>query len=185
MSSDCSRQARRHLSVARSTRMARVGDELVNPITGERIVFRKTAAETEGALLEMDDFWMRPGHRAPAHVHPGMRECWKMITGTASFVIGGVERSAKRGEVVVADPGWRTKRGIQPQSPCICALRCAPRCVGRRSSSDCSRSPPTHTGAGMGGPTRHVYSSWCASSHGRSRSRRMVATERKISGITR
>jgi mannose-6-phosphate isomerase-like protein (cupin superfamily) len=85
--------------------MARAGDELVNPITGERIVFRKTAAETEGALLEMDDFWMRPGHRAPAHVHPGMRERWQLITGTASFVIGGVERSAKRGEVVVANPG--------------------------------------------------------------------------------
>jgi antitoxin PrlF len=48
--------------------MARAGDELVNPITCERIVFRKTAAETGGALLEMDDFWMRPGHRAPLEV---------------------------------------------------------------------------------------------------------------------
>jgi hypothetical protein len=32
-------------------------DELFNPLTGERIVFRKTAAETGGVLLEMDDFW--------------------------------------------------------------------------------------------------------------------------------
>lgn len=48
--------------------MARAGDELVNPITGERIVFRKTAAETAGRLLEMDDFWTQPGHRAPEHV---------------------------------------------------------------------------------------------------------------------
>ncbi len=50
--------------------MARAGDELVNPITGERIVFRKTAADTDGTLLEMDDFWTQPGHRAPEHVHP-------------------------------------------------------------------------------------------------------------------
>jgi quercetin dioxygenase-like cupin family protein len=85
--------------------MARAGDELVNPITGEQIVFRKTAAETGGALLEMDDFWMRPGHRAPAHVHPGMQERWLLIAGTASFSIGGVEQSAGPGQVVVADPG--------------------------------------------------------------------------------
>ena len=85
--------------------MARAGDELVNPITGERIVFRKTAAETAGALLEMDDFWARPGHRAPAHVHPGMQERWFLIAGTAFFSIGGVEQHAGPGRVVVADPG--------------------------------------------------------------------------------
>ncbi|HEY4918040.1 MAG TPA: cupin domain-containing protein [Solirubrobacteraceae bacterium] len=85
--------------------MARAGDELVNPITCERIVFRKTAAETGGALLEMDDFWMRPGHRAPAHAHPGMRERWEVIAGMASFAIGGVEQRAGPGHVVVADPG--------------------------------------------------------------------------------
>src|SRR3984957_7021695 len=83
--------------------MARAGDELVNPITCERIVFRKTAAETGGALLEMDDFWMRPGHRAPAHAHPGMRERWEVIAGMASFAIGGVEQRAGPGHVVVAD----------------------------------------------------------------------------------
>jgi mannose-6-phosphate isomerase-like protein (cupin superfamily) len=85
--------------------MPRAGDELFNPLTGERIVFRKTAAETDGALLEMDDFWTRPGHRAPAHSHPRMQEHWEIIAGTASFVIDGVERSAGPGEVVVADPG--------------------------------------------------------------------------------
>jgi quercetin dioxygenase-like cupin family protein len=85
--------------------MGRAGDELFNPITGERIVFRKTAAETGGTLLEMDDFWTRPGHRAPAHTHPGMQERWEVIAGTASFAIDGVERIAGAGEVVVADLG--------------------------------------------------------------------------------
>lgn len=85
--------------------MARAGDELVNPITGERIVFRKTAAETAGRLLEMDDFWTRPGHRAPEHIHPEMQERWEILTGTACFRIGGVERTAGPGEVVVAPAG--------------------------------------------------------------------------------
>ncbi len=87
--------------------MARAGDELVNPITGERIVFRKTTAETAGRLLEMDDFWTQPGHRAPEHVHPEMQERWEILAGTASFRIGGVERTAGPGEVVLAPPGVR------------------------------------------------------------------------------
>jgi len=31
--------------------MARAGDELLNPVTGLRTVFRKTSRETDGELL--------------------------------------------------------------------------------------------------------------------------------------
>jgi mannose-6-phosphate isomerase-like protein (cupin superfamily) len=89
------------LSVARS------GDELFNSFTAERIVFRKTAVETDGALLEMDDYWEAPGHRAPEHIHPQMQERWMVIAGTARFRIDGVERSAGPGEVMTAPPGVR------------------------------------------------------------------------------
>jgi hypothetical protein len=34
--------------------MARAGDELVNPVTGLRTVFRKTTQETSGELLQVD-----------------------------------------------------------------------------------------------------------------------------------
>jgi quercetin dioxygenase-like cupin family protein len=85
--------------------MARAGDELVNPMTGERIVFRKIAAETGGQLLEMDDFWTQPGHRASEHVHPDMQERWEILAGTACFRIDGVERTAGPGEMVIAPPG--------------------------------------------------------------------------------
>ena len=34
--------------------MARAGDELVNPVTGLRTVFRKTARQTSGELLQVD-----------------------------------------------------------------------------------------------------------------------------------
>jgi hypothetical protein len=40
--------------------MAKAGDELVNSVTGLRTVFRKTARETNGELLQVD--WIRePG----------------------------------------------------------------------------------------------------------------------------
>lgn len=85
--------------------MAHPGDELLNLLTGERIVFLKTAADTGGELLEMDDFWTQPGHRAPEHVHPEMQERWEILAGTACFRIAGVERTAGPGELVVAAPG--------------------------------------------------------------------------------
>ena len=87
--------------------MAKSGDELFNSLTAERIVFRKTAEETDGALLEMDDYWEAPGHRAPEHIHPQMQERWEVIAGCARFRIDGVERSAGPGEVVIAPPGVR------------------------------------------------------------------------------
>ena len=49
--------------------MARAGDELINPATGLRTVFRETAAETGGELLQVD--WIAaPGWTTgPDHVH--------------------------------------------------------------------------------------------------------------------
>ncbi len=85
--------------------MARTGDELVNPLSGERIVFLQTAADTEGRLLEMDDFWTRPGHRTLEHIHPEMQERWEVIAGRVCFRVAGVERIAGPGGVVIAPAG--------------------------------------------------------------------------------
>jgi mannose-6-phosphate isomerase-like protein (cupin superfamily) len=71
--------------------MAQAGQTIENIATAERIVFRKYAADTDGKLLEFDDFWTRRGHRAPAHIHPAMEERWLVIAGTAAFRIGDVE----------------------------------------------------------------------------------------------
>jgi quercetin dioxygenase-like cupin family protein len=96
--------------------MSRAGEAIENPLTGERIVFLRTAAETGGELLEMDDFWTRPGQRAPAHVHPGMEETWQVIAGRAGFRIGDRELEAGPGETVVAPAGtphqaWNASEG--------------------------------------------------------------------------
>lgn len=49
--------------------MAKAGDELINPVTGLRTIFSKTARETSGELLRVD--WIgSPGWTTGQdHVH--------------------------------------------------------------------------------------------------------------------
>jgi hypothetical protein len=51
--------------------MAYVGQTLENPASGERITFRRTAAETNGELVEID-LELPAGARVPGglHIHP-------------------------------------------------------------------------------------------------------------------
>lgn len=85
--------------------MPSAGDSVENPQTGERIVFLRTAADTGGELLEMDDLWTAADHATAPHAHPGMEERWEVIAGRVAFDIGGKERVAEPGDVVVAPPG--------------------------------------------------------------------------------
>jgi quercetin dioxygenase-like cupin family protein len=79
--------------------------EIVSRSTGERIVFLRTAEETAGELLEMDDFWADVDHRTPAHIHPEMEERWEVIAGSVRFEIGGIAQTAAPGDTIVAPPG--------------------------------------------------------------------------------
>lgn len=77
--------------------------EIRNQVTEERILFRQTAAETNGELLEFEDFWTRSDHRVAENVHPEMEERWEVISGVLRFRIGGVEQTAQAGG---EDPGY-------------------------------------------------------------------------------
>ena len=85
--------------------MARAGDELVNPVTGLRTVFRKTARETSGELLQVD--WIgSPGWTTgPDHVHPLQEERFEVVSGKLGLRVEGVERVHSAGEVIVAPAG--------------------------------------------------------------------------------
>jgi mannose-6-phosphate isomerase-like protein (cupin superfamily) len=85
--------------------MPAAGDSIDNPLTGERITFVRTAADTDGELLEMENVWTRADHRTAPHVHPGMDETWEVISGRAGFRIGDEELEAGPGETVVASRG--------------------------------------------------------------------------------
>jgi quercetin dioxygenase-like cupin family protein len=85
--------------------MAKAGDELLNPVTGLRTVFRKTAQETSGELLQVD--WIGgPGWTTgPDHVHPYQEERFEVLSGKLGLRVEGVERVLNEGEVIVAPGG--------------------------------------------------------------------------------
>jgi quercetin dioxygenase-like cupin family protein len=85
--------------------MAKAGDELLNPVTGLRTVFRKTSRETDGELLQVN--WLgSPGWTAgPDHVHPYQEERFEVISGRLGLRVDGVERVLREGEGIIAPAG--------------------------------------------------------------------------------
>jgi quercetin dioxygenase-like cupin family protein len=85
--------------------MAKAGDKLVNLVTGLRTVFRKTARDTDGELLQVD--WIGdPGWTTgPDHVQPRQEERFEVLSGRLGLRVDGVERIYGVGEVIVAAPG--------------------------------------------------------------------------------
>ena len=65
--------------------MIRVGDTIENPVTGERLVFRKTSRETGGQAVVVETFVQPNGFVAAAHVHPSQEERFEILRGLRRF----------------------------------------------------------------------------------------------------
>ena len=61
--------------------MIRAGDSIHNPVTGERIVFRQTSADTNGEAVVIETFVEPDGFVAAAHVHPSQEERFQVLRG--------------------------------------------------------------------------------------------------------
>ena len=85
--------------------MVKSGDVLEHPITRERIVFRKTAGDTGGELLQADFYLPPGGFVAAEHIHPRQEERFEVIAGTLSGRIAGKELTGGPGETVVVPAG--------------------------------------------------------------------------------
>jgi quercetin dioxygenase-like cupin family protein len=85
--------------------MAYAGQVLDNPITGEQITFRQTAADTDGELLAIDLVLAPDGHVPGAHVHPAQEERFEVLSGTMKFRLGRKKIIASAGDVVVVPAG--------------------------------------------------------------------------------
>ena len=79
--------------------MIRTGTVIENPVTGERIVFRKTSRDTGGQAVVIETFVQPDGFVAAAHVHPSQEERFEVLKGSVGFRIGR--------EKLVAGPGQR------------------------------------------------------------------------------
>jgi mannose-6-phosphate isomerase-like protein (cupin superfamily) len=65
--------------------MIRKGDTIENPVTGERLVFRKTSLETNGELVVVEAFVKPTGFVASVHLHPHQEERFQVLRGTVGF----------------------------------------------------------------------------------------------------
>jgi mannose-6-phosphate isomerase-like protein (cupin superfamily) len=83
----------------------RQGDILENPVTGERLVFVATAAET-GGQCTMFDAYVRPnGSVAAPHVHPYQSELFEIRAGRIGVKLGRKKVEASAGDVLTVSPG--------------------------------------------------------------------------------
>jgi quercetin dioxygenase-like cupin family protein len=76
-----------------------------NPLSGERIVICKTAAETGGSLLAWELF-LAPGGRVPSsHAHPEQEELFTVLSGRMKFRVGLRSLTVGPGDTVRVPPG--------------------------------------------------------------------------------
>jgi quercetin dioxygenase-like cupin family protein len=81
--------------------MAQAGQEIVNPRTGQRMIFRRTARDTGGALLQIET--VNPPHGAPEpeHVHVQQESSAAVLSGTLHFRVRDEVRVVRAGETIV------------------------------------------------------------------------------------
>lgn len=85
--------------------MAKAGDTIDNPITGERVIFLQTGKETEGQLLQID-LSVRPGGFVAAeHVHPLQQERFLIKSGHITLRIDGNVQQCMAGDEVTIPAG--------------------------------------------------------------------------------
>ncbi|MFN8440348.1 MAG: cupin domain-containing protein [Caldilineaceae bacterium] len=85
--------------------MVKSGDILEHPVTGEKIVFRKTAGDTSGELLQAELTLLPGAFVAAEHIHPLQEERFEVISGILRGRVAGKELSSRPGELVVVPKG--------------------------------------------------------------------------------
>lgn len=89
--------------------MITTGDTLINPITGEKMTFTKTAADTHGGYVLIELHAQPDAFVAAAHVHPAQTETFEIVSGTLGAKVAGKKLEAHAGDVLVVEPGQAHK----------------------------------------------------------------------------
>ena len=89
--------------------MIRSGDTIHNPVTGERITFHQTSADTNGEAVVIECTVQPHGFVAAAHVHPFQTERFAVVDGRLGMKVGREKLVLERGDVAVVEPGKALK----------------------------------------------------------------------------
>lgn len=85
--------------------MVQPGDVIENPVTGERITFVRTSAQTGGSLAEMELELSPTAKLAAEHIHLRQEERFDVLDGRVRVRCSGHESLAGAGETVVVPAG--------------------------------------------------------------------------------
>ena len=85
--------------------MAYTGQTIENPVSGEKITFIQTSADTDGELLEIELELAAGGAVPGAHIHPEQEERFEVLEGTMAFRMGLKKIVAGPGDVVTVPAG--------------------------------------------------------------------------------
>ena len=85
--------------------MARKGDTVEHPVTGERITFLETSRQTDGEYATFELRVLPHGFVAAPHVHPHAEESFEIRSGTFTFVVDGEERQVRAGDGATVPAG--------------------------------------------------------------------------------
>jgi quercetin dioxygenase-like cupin family protein len=78
---------------------------ITNPLSGEQITIRATAADTGGRVLEWE-LMLAPGGKVPSsHAHPEQEERFTVLAGQMRFRVAGRRVNAGPGDTVRIPPG--------------------------------------------------------------------------------
>jgi mannose-6-phosphate isomerase-like protein (cupin superfamily)/uncharacterized protein YndB with AHSA1/START domain len=87
--------------------MARAGDVLENPATGDRLVFLRTAVDTAGEVLEYELEFVPRGFSVRDHLHPRQSERHEVLEGSLGLILDGREIRLGPGDVEEVPPNTR------------------------------------------------------------------------------
>jgi quercetin dioxygenase-like cupin family protein len=85
--------------------MAYIGQQLENPVTGEKLTFIETAESTGGERVVVNLELVAGGKVPGVHIHPNQEETFEVLQGTMKFRYGMKKIVAEAGETVVVPPG--------------------------------------------------------------------------------
>ncbi len=105
--------------------MIRTGDTIENPITGERITFLATSADTDGEAVVIETVVRPQGFVAAAHVHPSQSERFTVAAGSLGMRVGREKMTLGPGDVATVAAGtphqfWNAG---EAQARFVCEIR--------------------------------------------------------------
>ena len=92
-------------TATKEVKLIRTGDTIENPVTGERITFLATSADTNGEAVVIETIVEPDGFVAAAHVHPKQEERFEVVAGTLGLKVGSDEIVAGPGETMTVPAG--------------------------------------------------------------------------------